>query len=59
MIKLSKLNEKVLLYGSPAWIVNTITKEDLERFLDKEEIKKIDDDEMFSIAEKLGDVLME
>jgi len=52
-----KLYQKVNIYGGDSWIVNTIAKEDLERYLTKEEIKKLTDEDMSYIAEKLSDAI--
>lgn len=42
-----------------SFTVLTLSREDLEKFLEKDKIKKIDDGEMEYIAEKLGDALLE
>ena len=58
-IKIPELNAKVKLYGSPSWIVLTISKDDLTNDLSKKEISKLTDDDMSRIAEKLGKSLMD
>jgi len=42
-----------------SFTVLTLSREDLERFLDKEKIEKIDDETMEYIADKLADALLE
>jgi hypothetical protein len=55
---IKNLYAPINFYGK-TFIVQTICKEDLTRYLSKKEIKKLTDSDMSYIAEKLGDAMQE
>ena len=57
-LTISQLNAKVNFYGD-TWIVNTVCKEDLKKYLSDKQIEKLSDEDMSRIAEKLGNALMD
>ena len=56
MTKIKDLRQPINFYGK-TWIITTIAKEDLIDYLSKEDLRKITDDDMARIAEKMSDYL--
>lgn len=57
--ELNSLYQPVSLFGSKTWVVLTLAKDDLEPYFSKEQFKKLKDEDISYIAEKLADALMD